>query len=174
MKRFLAVPLLLALAPAPASAQAAEPMMTSVRQLYEAGKQYVLATAEQSPPEDYAFRPTESVRTLGQVLGHLADVHFITCSIGLGEANPSPRSVEEANPGKDEMVATLRRSYQLCDRAYALSEEALRAPAELFGQQTSRFHALNLNVSHDFEHYGNLVTYVRMRNRVPPSSQPAQ
>lgn len=175
MKRLLALPiLLLGLATSPAAAQSGNPMMTSARQLYEAGKGYVLGAAEQAPPEDYAFRPVDSVRTYGQILGHLSDVHFLTCSLGLGESNPNTSSVEQANPGKEEMVATLRRSYELCDRAYALADQAVTAPAELFGQQTTRFHALNLNVAHDFEHYGNLVTYIRMRNRVPPSSQPAQ
>jgi uncharacterized damage-inducible protein DinB len=175
MKRSLALPLLLlALLPSTSVAQAPDPMMTSARGLYEAGKRFILGTAEQSPAEDYAFRPAETVRTLGQILGHVADVHFLACSIALGESNPNTASVEQANPSKEQLLATLRRSYELCDRAYAQSDAAVTAPAELFGDQTTRFHALNLNVSHDFEHYGNLVTYVRMRDRVPPSSQPAQ
>ena len=161
----------LALLAGSAGAQNSDHVMESSRQMYEAGKQFVMGAAEQSPEEDYAYRATESVRTLGQILGHLADVHFVTCSIALGEENPNAESVEQANPGKPEMIQALRRSYEYCDRAYAQPSQALSAPAELFGQPTSRFHALNLNVTHDFEHYGNLVTYVRMRGRVPPSSQ---
>jgi uncharacterized damage-inducible protein DinB len=172
MRRPVQLLLLLLLLPAVASAQQGDDsVMESSRQLYEAGKRFVTGVAEQSPEQDYAYRPAETVRTLGQVLGHLADVHFLTCSIALGEQNPNAGSVEQANPAKAEMVATLRRSYEYCDRAYAQNSQALAAAAELFGQQTTRFHALNLNVSHDFEHYGNLVTYVRMRGRVPPSSQ---
>lgn len=171
--RLLPVALLLLM---PASLQAQEategtPVMQSVRQMYEAGKSFVLRTAEQSPEEDYSFRPAEDVRTLGGILAHLADAHFTICSIGLGEENPNAESVEQSNPDRAEVIAALQRSYEYCDRAYQADEEALAAPAELFGQQTSRFHALNLNVNHDFEHYGNLVTYVRMRGRVPPSSQ---
>jgi uncharacterized damage-inducible protein DinB len=174
MRRILPV-LMLLLVPAAAGAQAtSDPFMTSSKQLYETGKRYVVTTAEQMPAEDFVYRPVATVRTLGQILGHLADVHFITCSIGLGEENPNPSSIEQSNPGKDELIEAMRRSYALCDRAYAQGDAALTAPAELFGQQTTRFHALNLNVSHDFEHYGNLVTYMRMRDRVPPSSQPAQ
>ena len=173
MKRSLRLlVLLLLILPVAAAAQDGEdPVMQSTRQLYEAGKGFVMGTAEQSPEEDYAYRPAESVRTLGQLLGHVADVHFLTCSIALGEQNPNTASVEQSNPGKTEMIASLRRSYEYCDRAYALSSMELGAAAELFGQPTSRFHALSLNVSHDFEHYGNMVTYVRLRGRVPPSSQ---
>jgi uncharacterized damage-inducible protein DinB len=172
MKRLPTLLLSFLLLPAAAAAQQGDDhVMQSSRQLYEAGKGFVMGTAEQSPEEDYAYRPTESVRTLGQILGHIADAHFLICSIGLGEQNPNSSSAEQANLSKADMIAALRRSYEYCDRAYQLTASALAAPADLFGQPTTRFHALNLNVSHDFEHYGNLVTYVRMRGRVPPSSQ---
>lgn len=172
MMRAIQLLLLLLILPVAATAQQGDdPVMQSTRELYEAGKRFVMGTAEQSPEADYGYRPAESVRTLGQILGHVADVHFLVCSIALGEESPNANSVEQANPGKAEMIATLRRSYEYCDRAYAQESEQLAAAAELFGQPTTRFHALNLNVSHDFEHYGNMVTYVRMRGRVPPSSQ---
>lgn len=174
MRRVLPFMLLLLL-PTVVSAQgASDPMMRSARQLYEAGKGYIMSTAEQTPEDELAFRPTLEVRSLGQILAHVADVHFIACSIGLGEDNPNPASVEQANPGREALLEALRRSYALCDRAYAQADAVVSAPAELFGQQTTRFHALNLNVSHDFEHYGNLVTYLRLRGRIPPSSQAAQ
>lgn len=175
MNRLLPVLLLVLFTPVGLNAQAGgDPMMSSARQLYEAGKQFVMGSAEQAPEADYGYRPTESVRTFGQLLGHLADVHYMTCSVALGEDNPNTQSVEQSNPGKAGMIEALRTSYAFCDRAYAQGDAAVTAPAELFGQAATRFHALNLNVSHDFEHYGNLVTYIRMRGRVPPSSQPAQ
>lgn len=174
MRRLLPVVLLLLLPRAGEAQEGSDPMMRSARQLYEAGKGYIMSTAEQTPEDELGFRPAPTVRSLGQILGHVADVHFIACSIGLGEENPNPASVEQANPGRDGLLDALRRSYALCDRAYAQADAAVTAPAELFGQPTTRFHALNLNVSHDFEHYGNLVTYLRLRGRVPPSSQAAQ
>ena len=171
MKRPLRLLLPLLFLPGAASAQDADPVMQSTGQLYEAVKGYVTNTAEQTPEEDLSFRPTESVRTLGQLVGHLTDANFLICAIALGEESPNSSSVEQANPGKAELIAALRRSYEYCDRVYAQSSQALAAPAELFGQPTTRFHAANLNVNHNFEHYGNLVTYVRMRGRVPASSQ---
>jgi len=41
-----------------------------------------------------------------------------------------------------------------------------------FGQQRTRLSILDLNVAHGYEHYGNLVTYMRMKGIVPPSSEP--
>lgn len=168
--RLLPLAFLLTL-PATAAAQEENPVSTSVQQLYEAGKSNLLRTAEQSPEEDLSFRPTEEVRTLGQVLGHVADANFMFCAMALGEDNPNTSSIEEANPPKDELIAALRRSYEYCDGAYDQSQEALSSPVEIFGQQATRFHAININVIHNWEHYGNLVTYVRLRGRVPPSSQ---
>jgi len=37
-----------------------------------------------------------------------------------------------------------------------------------------KFGVLNINNMHDMEHYGNLVTYMRMKNIVPPSTEQAQ
>ena len=42
---------------------------------------------------------------------------------------------------------------------------------DLFGRKQPRLNALQFNTAHDFEHYGNLVTYMRMKGLVPPSSQ---
>ena len=43
---------------------------------------------------------------------------------------------------------------------------------DVFGQQHSRFYTLIANASHDGEHYGNIVTYMRLNKMVPPSSRP--
>ncbi len=50
--------------------------------------------------------------------------------------------------------------------------EAAR-PVKLFGKETNRFSALAQGLGHEFEHYGNMVTYMRMKGLVPPSSEPA-
>ena len=41
-----------------------------------------------------------------------------------------------------------------------------------FGPDMPRLSALAFNTAHDFEHYGNIVTYMRLNKMVPPSSQP--
>jgi uncharacterized damage-inducible protein DinB len=51
------------------------------------------------------------------------------------------------------------------DDAMALQE------VSLFGMKGTRLWALTFNVAHSFEHYGNVVTYMRANGLVPPSSQ---
>ena len=170
LSRLLPLALLLCI-PASAAAQAENPVSASGLMLYETVKNNILRTAEQAPEEDLSFHPTDDVRSLGQLLGHIADAQYMFCSLALGEESPSQQSVEQASLSKDQLLEAVRGSFQYCDRAYALGMDALAAPANVFGQESSRFHAVNINLIHNWEHYGNLVTYERLRGRVPPSSQ---
>jgi uncharacterized damage-inducible protein DinB len=170
MKRLL---LLLALVPAPALAQGggnATSAFGSVTPVYRQAAGYILAAAEQMPEADYAFKPTPEVRSFGQLIGHVANAQFMICSAALGESSPAMQNFEQVT-AKAELVEALRSSTAHCDRAYAQSDEAALQVVRLFGQERTRLSVLVLNAAHDFEHYGNLVTYMRIKGMVPPSSQ---
>ncbi|MDQ3081850.1 MAG: DinB family protein, partial [Gemmatimonadota bacterium] len=72
-----------------------------------------------------------------------------------------------------DLTAALKASTANCARAYAQSDAASAGMIKLFGQDQTRLFALMLNATHNAEHYGNIVTYMRMKGMVPPSSQPA-
>lgn len=72
---------------------------------------------------------------------------------------------------KAALIEGLRASHAVCERAYALSDEAALGTVRLFGQERTRLGVLALNAAHDYEHYGNMVTYLRLKGMVPPSSQ---
>ena len=59
------------------------------------------------------------------------------------------------------------------DYAFRPSDATSAGMIKLFGQDQTRLFALMLNATHNAEHYGNIVTYMRMKGMVPPSSQPA-
>jgi uncharacterized damage-inducible protein DinB len=171
MKRLL---LLLALVPAPAFAQDGATPTTSVGlvgTVYSQGFAYVLAAAEQMPEADYGFKPTPEVRSFGQLLGHVANAQFAFCSSVLGEASPATQNYEQVTE-KAALIQALRTSDELCQRAYAETDDAEGMQnARIFGQERPRLVWLTINASHGFEHYGNLVTYMRLKGMVPPSSQ---
>ena len=152
------------------AAPATGPAVGAVAPTYRAARDYVTAAAEQMPEADYGFKPTPEVRSFGQLVGHIANAQFMICAAALGEANPNSENMEQSS-SKDALVAALRASSALCDRAYAQSDEAAMQTAQLFGQQRTRLSILVLNAAHDFEHYGNIVTYMRLKGMVPPSSQ---
>jgi len=112
------------------------------------------------------------VRTFGQLIGHVAGSQNAFCAAALGEAERSEDEIEKSMTTKAQLVAALRASSEYCRRAYALTDAAAAQTTTLFGQKQSRMWALALNATHDGEHYGNIVTYFRIRGMVPPSSQP--
>jgi uncharacterized damage-inducible protein DinB len=136
-------------------------------------KGFIVRSAEEMPEADFAFKPTPEVRSFGQIIGHVADANYGICSIVLGEANPSP-GVEKNKTSKADLVAALKASYEYCGRAYAMPDKDIGMKIKLFGQENTRLGGLLLNITHNWEHYGNIVTYLRLKGHVPPSSQPTK
>lgn len=160
------------LAQSPAADRADSPLVASTGVLYELVKGFVTRSAEQMPEEHYAFRPTEEVRTFRELIGHIANSHYMFCSAALGEASPNGENFEQTRTTKAAMQEALRTSFEYCDRAYASISDAQAAETiQVFGNDRPRLFALNFNVAHDMEHYGNIVTYMRINGLVPPSSQ---
>ena len=132
----------------------------------------LLRTAEQMPEEHYGFRPAQSVRTFGQIIGHLADSQYGFCSRIKGEKSPMPNH-EKTKTSKAELIAALKESFAYCRSAYdGLTELSAQETVKLMGSDTPRIGVAQINSIHSIEHYGNLVTYMRMNNQVPPTSDP--
>lgn len=144
--------------------------IASIQPLYERVKDLYTRSAEQSPESFFAYRPTASVRTFAEMLGHVINEHYLFCASALGEDDPNTTDFEKTT-SKAELTKALAASFAYCDRAYAMAESKAMEEASLFGQTGSRLWVLIFNVTHDSEHYGNIVTYMRMNGMVPPSSQ---
>jgi uncharacterized damage-inducible protein DinB len=171
MKRILFVLVTLCAVPAAAQAPAAaNTAANSVRPLFAQGSAWVLAAAEQMPEADYGFKPTPDIRSFGQLVGHVANAQYMICSAARGEASPNQQNWEQVTE-KAALVEALRASIAYCNGAYDQGDEVAMQEVNLFGQQMTRLRVLALNAAHDFEHYGNIVTYMRLKGMVPPSSQ---
>jgi uncharacterized damage-inducible protein DinB len=144
--------------------------MEAVRPLYENVKGYLIAAAEQVPEDKYSYRPTPEVRSFGELMGHVAGANFAFCSGALGEENPNSTNYEEA-PSKAAIVEGVKAAFAYCDTAFEMSETKAMEETTFFGQTGSRLWVLMFDVAHDWEHYGNVVTYMRLNGMVPPSSQ---
>jgi uncharacterized damage-inducible protein DinB len=137
-------------------------------------KGYLTKTAEQVSEENYAFKPTPDVRSLGNLIGHVADANFMFCSVATGAANPMKGvSIEKTKTSKADLQKALADSFAYCDAQFAATTDAKGGTemVDLFGNKHPRLGVLALNNAHNFEHYGNLVTYMRLKGMVPPSSQ---
>jgi uncharacterized damage-inducible protein DinB len=136
-------------------------------------KTILVSSAEKMPEDSYNFKPTEAVRSYGQIVGHLADAQYNFCSMSLGETNPGLK-IEQTKTSKADLVAALKDALAYCDKAYdSMTDASGIQTVKMFGMDMPKFGVLNINNAHDMEHYGNLVTYMRLKNVVPPTSEQA-
>ena len=163
--------LIISLAATPLVAQ--QPSATSqLKSAWENVRGYLMDAAMEVPESTYAFRPTPEVRTFGELIAHIAGAQDSFCAEALGEKAPAEDAVEKASKSKAALIEALRKSNDHCARAYAQSDLDAAKPVKASGGSDSRFSMLLLNTTHDSEHYGNIVTYMRMNHMVPPSSKP--
>ncbi|MBL0170942.1 MAG: DinB family protein [Gemmatimonadaceae bacterium] len=157
----------------PATTKPADPnaSVTAMRDNWKQTIAYITTAAEELSEADYAYRPVATVRTFGELFGHVAGTQNLICAAVLGDPQPPEDAVEKAAKTKAALVKALKESTAYCARAYAIPATSGGAPIQLFGDNSTRFGALALNVMHDGEHYGNIVTYMRMKGLVPPSSR---
>jgi uncharacterized damage-inducible protein DinB len=134
--------------------------------------------AQVMPAGEYAFRPTPEVRTFAELVGHLVNANFFFCSMAKGETVPSAENHERTGD-KATLVRALEQSLAYCDGAYAATtdanfSQAVRLPGPNGGGEASRGSVLVFNTTHNNEHYGNLVVYMRLKGHVPPSTARTQ
>jgi uncharacterized damage-inducible protein DinB len=135
---------------------------------------WIERAAEKMPEEEYAFKPDPAARSFGQILGHIADADYLFCSGALHENNPSP-GIEKTRTTKAELTSALREAFAYCNRAYdTLTDANANETVKANGQERNKLGVLWFNASHNLEHYGNLVVYMRLKGIVPPSSDPKQ
>jgi uncharacterized damage-inducible protein DinB len=144
--------------------------MQAVAPLHEMVKGYLIASAEQMPEELYSYRPTDEVRTFGQIVGHVANAQYMFCGAATGAGGNPPEDFEKRTT-KAGLVEAIKMGFAACDAAYAMDDARAMEEVEFFGQTGSRLWVLNFNLTHNWEHYGNLVVYFRANGMVPPSSQ---
>jgi uncharacterized damage-inducible protein DinB len=152
-----------------------------VRQAYMGVQRNVVGSGNKMPEEFFGLRPGPQmeVRTFGQHLAHIATFNYLWCSQAKGEKNPNAgKNLEKDLTTKAEFVKALTDSYAYCDGAYnaltdANANEVITITQESGAvQQRPRMALLMMNVAHNNEVYGSMVTTMRMKSIVPASSEP--
>lgn len=131
----------------------------------------VIAAAEKMPEESYSFKPTADVRSFGQLVGHLSDSQYFFCSLAAGEAKSAP-GIEKSTTSKAELIAALKEAVAYCRKAYgAMTDSKGGEMVKMMNYDFARLAVLAGNTAHDYEHYGNMATYMRIKGIVPPTSE---
>ena len=173
MRRWMASCIVLCAATASMAQSPAEnPQVSSAKAFYSYMKGNVLKTAEKVPKVSYAYRATPKVRTIGQLLAHIADAQFAFCGI-VKTGQPVTKDVEKTAKTKADISQALNDSFALCDEVWASLTDANSAEIVQFRGPVTKLSLMSFDTAHGLEHYGNLVTYMRLLRIVPPSSEEA-
>ena len=166
------------LAALPAGAQTAptaNPVVSGLRAAWDAAKKNIVQSGDVMPESNFAFRPVDTVRTFGQILAHVAGANYVFCAAAKGEKPPfGEDAFEKTATTRPQIIKAVADSVAYCDGALAgLDDKRAAETVELpFGMgKGARALPLMLNTGHVQEHYGNLVTYFRIKGIVPPSSR---
>ena len=137
-----------------AAAPASTEVNAAVAKQFAQVSSWILKAAELVPADKYAYRPVGTVRTFGQLIGHIADSHNYECGRAAGRKVEWSDTIEKATTDKATVIPKLKQSIETCTAA----------------QNTGQIAPLVANVAHSNLHYGNVVTYLRLLGLVPPSS----
>jgi uncharacterized damage-inducible protein DinB len=182
MRRFVSVlsSLVFAVAPLhPALAQSKpiDPDLEGVWQGYDGEWHHVsyqlLALAEATPPEKFAWRPAPGVRSTSEVYMHIVMANFYLLST-TGPKMPADlgRDAEKTVTSKAEVIAWLKRSLDAVKEAHLKETPEHLALKVHFEDVHSTVDGMYLRIIvHANEHMGQLIAYARMSGVVPPWSK---
>ena len=138
-------------------------------QAYTSIKTNLTKLADKVDADTYNYKPVDTIRSIGGLIGHIADAQLTTCSAVNGEMKPGTASKMTA---KADLVAALKASFDECDKAFAsLTDANLTDPIKSRRGERSRLTTLLSVIVHSNEEYGYTSVYLRMKGIVPPSSE---
>ena len=144
--------------------------VAAARANWLAAHNYIVRSAEMMSEADFAFRPVATVRTFAAIVAHVADDEMGWCAQVLGEPRTTTE-FEKKLTAKADVLKAIRDAGTYCQKAYALSDAQGAEMTTIWGAQQTKIRGLMDNAAHDWEHDGNIVTYMRIKGMVPPSSQ---
>jgi len=147
-----------------------------VKRDYKSIRDFFIRAAEKMPEENYPFKPSPDVRSFAQQVAHVADDQYNLCAPAKSETRRAAYThIEDTLSKKSELISALKDAFAYCDGAYDALTDASGAEIVNFGKSSrTRFEMLNWNLWHTWEHYGNVVVYLRMKGLVPPTSERMQ
>jgi uncharacterized damage-inducible protein DinB len=140
----------------------------------------LIPLVEAMPAERFDFSPKapgfSGVRTFAEQIQHVMNVNNALAAAILDEKIPdelSPESIDTAK-AKAKLVDLLKKSSVFLHRAFSfVNEDNARVWIKhpIFGIDTTRLTLCSVIVAHSFDHYGQMVLYLRMNGIVPPASR---
>lgn len=163
----------------PAAAQAAGIITDLVGDVSGVEKKFV-DLAKAIPPDKYDWRPAPGIRSIGEVLKHVASDNYLIpallgtpaeASTGITTDYKTAQAYEARKMTKDQAIAELQKSFAHLKKAMnATPADKLNASVSFFGQPYTTQKAWVGGTTHLHEHLGQLIAYGRSNGVKPPWS----
>jgi uncharacterized damage-inducible protein DinB len=167
-----------------AAALDAEQEKRALQSLSKIVEKEIISAVDAMPADKFGFAPTDGefkgVRTFGQMVKHLSATNHILAAAALGEKPPADAG-DELGPEnvrtKAEILTYLNGSFAHLNAAIAaigLTDISVNASpiSPLKPGEVTRSALIVESLMHAFDHYGQMVEYLRMNGVVPPASRP--
>ena len=115
---------------------------------------WIVTSADMVPADKYSYKPVATVRTFGELVGHIIDGYNYFCGRAAGRNVQWSDANANGKTDKDSLVPKLKEAIDACMPVHGAGHTGM----------------LIQNYGHTNLHYGNIVTYMRMLGLVPPSS----
>jgi uncharacterized damage-inducible protein DinB len=152
---------------APAAAQTTA--LEGIRGEFKSVAGSVMKAAQKAPESLYGFQPTPEVFTYRKMLLHTAGASYSLCASFQGKPGQGPKVDADRAAGKQEVLDTLTAAFGYCDAAMAAASDATLAEVVTAASGTKRPKSYYLShlIAHTSLHYGNIVTYMRLKGLSP-------
>jgi DinB superfamily len=167
-----------------ASSLDAQQEKRALQSLLRVVEKEIISTVDAMPADKFGFAPTDGefkgVRTFGQMVKHFSATNHILAAAALGEGPPADAG-DELGPEnvitKAEILMYLKGSFVHLDKAVeAIGRTNIPVNASpispLKRGEVTRLALITETLLHAYDHYGQMVEYLRMNGVVPPASRP--
>jgi uncharacterized damage-inducible protein DinB len=174
MKRFLTTVFLSGLSLMAQGPAAGNPTSTVLYRQYATAITNIIKSVEKMPEDKMSFKATPEVMSFMNFGAHVANANGFYCSAAAGGGAGLGYDATKTKTTKAGVLEALNEAKALCDKAWgaATDSELATKMVKMRNNEVPMLSVLTGNTAHTMEHYGNLVTYLRMNNIVPPSSEP--
>jgi len=173
-----ASPAAFAQAPAPTGAAPATGPRAEALRIIQDAETKLTRLGEAIPAEKYTWRPSKDVRSVSEVLLHVAGGnYFITKRIGAEPpAGLDPQSFDKSTTDKAKVLEWVKKSFEHVKQAAGkLTDADMEKTAPWFGNRQATYREILFVLgAHDHEHLGQTIAYARMVGVTPPWTEEQQ
>jgi len=140
-----------------------------LREQWTSSRRQMVRIAEAMPADKYSYQPTPEVRSFGEILAHVAGEGLMEMEAVGGASQPGSPERFSSLRGRAEIIRALSEYFDHGTTVLArMTDQQALEMVSLRSSQSPRWIIVMGAIGHNKEHYGNLVTYLRLNGIVPP------